>query len=325
LGAKSPWIAPYFPATRAVFAAPRNRITAMLFESPSVITIALLVALGGAPALRAQTPDSRSAAAPETTRLSPRIRSELLPMSTLSALKSHLIEPFLAEPLIVDENGLLDAPRLVATQEGRVLLTHGDRAYARGPALAPLLDEPAKKQKTYQVFRNATPLRDPVTDEVLGYEAQYLGRALLVRSEIPDEQIPATLDIVAARVEIRVGDRLLPEPERAFPSYRPHAPSDPIKARIVSIYGSAVKNAAQNQVVAINRGRRDGLESGHVLAILKDGLRLIDPTDAARPVIKLPDERNGLLMVFLVFEKLSYALILDITDGVKVGDQLVNP
>jgi len=77
--------------------------------------------------------------------------------------------------------------------------------------------------------------------------------------------------------------------------------------------------------VAINRGSRDGVEAGHVLAILKAGARLIDKTDEARPELKLPDERNGLLMVFRTFEKLSYALVLEITDGVKVGDRLVNP
>jgi hypothetical protein len=186
------------------------------------------------------------------------------------------------------------------------------------------------------VFRNATPLKDPQTGEVLGYEAQYVGKALLVGSESSQEStdkdgkphtdiIPATIDIVAAKEEMRVGDRLLAEPERQFQTYVPHAPQGQIDARIVSVYGSAVANAAQNQVVVINRGTRDGMESGHVLAILKYGARLVDKTDPARTELKLPDERNGLLMVFRTFERLSYALVLEITDGVKVGDRLVNP
>jgi hypothetical protein len=108
-------------------------------------------------------------------------------------------------------------------------------------------------------------------------------------------------------------------------SYVPHAPQNKVEASIVSVYGNAVANAAQNQVVVINLGSSDGIESGHVLAIMKAGARLIDKTDEARPEIKLPDERNGLLMVFRPFEKLSYALVLDISDGVKVGDRLVNP
>lgn len=271
-----------------------------------------------------------------TVRLSPRTRIEQLADDALPTLKSHLIEPFLAEPVIVDENGLTRAPRIVAAQEGRVLLTRGDRAYARGQGDAVLIDEPSQKQKAYRVFRNATPLKDPVTAEILGYEAQYVGKALLVRGESTQASvdkdgkprtdiIPATIDIVAAKEEMRVGDRLLPEPPQQLLSYVPHAPQGPVNARIVSVYGSAVVNAAQNQVVVINLGTRDGIESGHVLAILKDGARLIDKTDAARPELKLPDERNGLLMVFRPFEKLSYALVLDITDGVKVGDRLVNP
>jgi len=271
-----------------------------------------------------------------TVRLSPRTRSETLASDALPTLKSHLIEPFLAEPVIVDENTLKLAPRIVATQEDRVLLTRGDRAYARGQGDAALMDDPGSKQKAFRVFRNATPLKDPVTGVVLGYEAQYVGKALLVRSESTEEStgkdgkprtdiVPATIDIVTAKEEMRVGDRMLPEPAQQFQSYVPHAPTGKVDARIVSVYGSAVVNAAQNQVVVINRGTQDGIETGHVMAILKDGARLIDKTDEARTELKLPDERNGLLMVFRTFEKLSYALILEITDGVKVGDRLVNP
>jgi hypothetical protein len=137
--------------------------------------------------------------------------------------------------------------------------------------------------------------------------------------------IPATIDIIAAKEEMRVADRLLPEPPQQLQSYVPHAPAADMEARIVSVYGSAVVNAAQNQVVVINRGTRDALEVGHVMAIMKDGARLIDKTDEARTPLKLPDERNGLLMVFRTFEKLSYALVLDITDGVQVGDRLISP
>jgi len=286
--------------------------------------------------LRTSQPATAEEVPTETVRLSPRTRSESLGSSALPTLKSQLIEPFLAEPVIVDENGLAVAPRIVAAQDERVLLTRGDRAYARGQGDSVLVDEPDQKQKMFRVFRNATPLKDPLTGEVLGYEALYVGKAALVRGESTQESsgkggklqtdiIPATIDIVAAKEEMRVGDRMLPEPERQFLSYVPHAPLEKIDARIVSVYGSAVVNAAQNQVVVINRGTRDGIENGHVLAIMKDGARLVDKTDAARTAMKLPDERNGLLMVFLTFEKLSYALVLEITSGVKVGDHLINP
>ncbi len=271
-----------------------------------------------------------------TVKMSPHTRIEGLPGNALVTLKNQLIEPFLTEPIIVDEAGLNAAPRIVAAQDSRVLLTRGDRAYARGNAGDPLMDEANKKQKAYRLFRNATPLKDPMTGAVLGYEAQYIGKAMLARSEISQnstnakgeirsEIVPATIDIVDAKEEIRVGDRMLPEPPQTFQSYVPHAPAKPVDARIVSVYGSAVVNAAQNQVVAINKGTQDGMESGHVLAILKDGNRLIDKTDITKPQIKLPDERNGLLMVFRTFDRVSYGLILDITSGVKVGDHLVNP
>ncbi len=271
---------------------------------------------------------------PNTVRVSPRTRYEALSDVGLPTLRASAIEPFLAEPMVVNETELNQAPRIVSAQESRVLLTRGDRAYARGPADAPLMDDQARL-KQFRVFRNATPLKDPVTGEVLGYEAQYVGQATLVRGETTTEVegaskdstaiVPATIDIIAAKEEMRVGDRLLPEPPRQLQSYTPHAPSGTVNGRIVSVYGSAVVNAAQNQVVAINRGTRDGMEIGHVMAIVKDGARVVDKTDPARPLMKLPDERNGLLMVFRTFDRVSYALILEITDGVRVGDRLINP
>jgi hypothetical protein len=279
-----------------------------------------------------------SAEAPtETIRLSPRSRIELLPDTALPTLQTHLIEPFLAEPVIIGEAALLAAPRIVAAPENRVLITRGDRAYARGLTTAPLMQRVAGRADDYRVFRNATALKDPVTQAVLGYEAQYLGKASLVRGEGSElvktsgggqqnMAVPATVDIVSAKEEMRVGDRLLPEPPRQFLSYAPHAPTGPMNGTIVSVYGNAVKIAGQNQVVVINKGTADGVEMGHVLAILKEGERRVDRSQPGeRTDIKLPNERNGLLMVFRPFERLSYALILEISDTVKVGDSVASP
>jgi LysM domain len=276
----------------------------------------------------------------DAIKVSPRTRSESLGDMSIPTLAANLIEPFLAEALIVDPVAFAAAPRIVATQEGRVLLSRGDRAYARGlfgGASGGKAISDAKGQPfDYRVFRNATPLKDPTTGAILGYEAQFVGKAELVRPEsVQDvlgkdgkavsEIVPATLDIVVAKEEMLVGDRLVAEPARATGNYVPRAPGTSIAGQIVSIYGSAAINGAENQVIVVNRGSNDGLERGHVMAILKDGERLRDSTDSARPNIKLPNERNGLMMVFQTFENLSYALVLQITDGVKVGDRFANP
>ena len=271
----------------------------------------------------------------ETVRLSPSTRISGV-NDAIQALDTRFIEPFLAEPMIVEANELAQAPRIVATTTNNVMMSRGDRAYVRGPNAAPVMDDQAQA-KEFRIFRDSTALKDPTTGEILGYEAQFLGKATLVRGESTQEIstaggkaskaiVPATIDITAAKQEMRVGDRLLPEPERQYLSYLPHAPTGAVDGRIMSIYGSdVVANAAQNQVVVINRGQRDGMESGHVLAILQDGRVLIDKTDPTRAPMKLPDERNGLLMVFKTFEKLSYALILNVKDTVRVGDRLTAP
>ena len=297
--------------------------------------ILLLERNNGVATLRLANAVGTASSAPDTVRLSPRTRSENLPDFALPTLRTSVIEAFLAEPMIVDEAGLEGAARIVATQEERVLLGRGDRAYARGTEM-PLLDNQNKEQ-LFRVFRNAKPLKDPGTGEVLAYEAQYVGKAVLARSESTSEVngsdgkvqsavVPATIDIVSAKEEMRVGDRLIPEPPKQFASYTPRAPEARVNGRIVSVYGStSIVNASQNQVVAISLGKRDGIESGHVLAIQKDGARVVDRSDPSRPLMKLPDERNGILMVFSSYERVSYALILEISDSVRIGDRLINP
>ena len=292
----------------------------------------------------------------ETVRVTPRNRIEMLDANPLPTLQAHLIEPFLSEPLVVDDiDTFTQAPRLVALRnQDRVLVAKGERAYALGPDNAPLLKGPGHPDD-YRVFRTAKPLKDPVTGELLGFEGQYVGRVSLARSQGATDEvieagaadrpatgevypvavvddggprhvaIPATVDVVANKEEMRAGDRLLPEPPRQYRNYVPYAPIEPVQARVVSVYGDAVRFAGNNQVVAINKGERDGLRSGAVLALLSTGPRLVDKTDGRREAIQLPDERNGLGMVFRTFNRVSYVLVMQVSNPVQVGDKLSNP
>ena len=257
-----------------------------------------------------------------TVKLSPRIRSSSLGDGSIPSIPFHLIEPFLNEALIFQGNELETAPRIVATQEGRVLLARGDTAYVRGEIA---------QQREFRIFREAKPLRDPTTKEILGYEANYVGSAEYVRqgenrtgADGKPEIVPATFTVTSIKQEAGVGDRLAPTPAREFSNYAPHAPQSPLSGQIVSIYGDAL-TAGQNQIVSLNKGAADGMERGHVLALWRTGTRVIDKTDASRPTIKLPDERHGMLFVFRVFDRMSYALILSVKDPVKPGDGFTQP
>ena len=270
-----------------------------------------------------------------TVRLSPQTRISAIKSGPLPTLRPSVIEPFLAEPLIVDAAEYDNAPVIVAGRGGHLMLAEGDRAYVQGPPNAPLLDD-QQQLKKFRIYGLAKPLNNLDTGALLGYEASFVGTAVLVKGEerpvSKDEKgkdvqsiVAAAIDIKTAKQEARIGNRLLPEQGLQMQSYAPHAPAGPLNSRIVSVYGDAVVNAAQNQVVVISSGTKDGVDVGTVLAILKNGQALPARDGYQGPVVRLPDERIGLLMVFRTFEHLSYGLILEIVDGVTIGDRLVSP
>ena len=146
---------------------------------------------------------------PEDVRISPRTRSDSLADTALPTLQPHLIEPFLVEPQVVDADTLEKAPRIVATVDDRVLMAAGDRVYARGDMTKPLEMAPGEP-RYFGIYRNAVALKDPVTGEILGYEAQFVGKGELVRGEsledtpnakggFTSEYVPATVDILSPR------------------------------------------------------------------------------------------------------------------------------
>ena len=269
-----------------------------------------------------------------TVKLSPQVRSESLSDLALPTLQMHIIEAFLSEPLVVDNDTLANAPRIIAGDDDRMLRAPGDRAYVRGPSTAPLLRE-ANASRDYRLFRQAVALHDPITREVLGYEAQYLGRATLARGATPvaptadnpnPAYLPATITVTKAKEELHPGDRLVPEPPRQYVNFVPHAPQTDVTAYVVSIYGStAVRYGTQHQIVAINQGSKDGMVPGMVLSLMTKGQTIKDKTDPHRPTVQLPDEENGLAMVFRSLDRVSYVLIMDIQRGVQVGDRLSSP
>ncbi len=255
-------------------------------------------------------------------KLSPQVRSGPAG-DALSSVNMNLIEPFLNEAVIFETNALQDAPTIVATTEDQVLLSRGNLAYAVGGTLGP--------QTEYRIFREPRPLADPTTGEVLGYEAVYLGTADYLRpGETHDlgggktEVIPATLMVTGARREIGAGDRLSPVPPRQFVNYVPHAPQSPIDGQIVSIYGEGL-TAGKGQIVSLNRGAADGMQLGNVLALWRGGRALPKSSAFSKVQITLPDERDGMLFVFRVFDRMSYALIIASSEPVHPGDRFSQP
>jgi len=250
-------------------------------------------------------------------KLSPQIIAEPLSDQAIPAIPPNVIEPFLVQPLVIEVDGMNNAPRIVATEESRVYLGPGGNAYVSG-----LSDS---KQLNWQIYRPGKALVDPDSNLTLGYEAVFLGTGRLTR---PGD--PATVQIVTAKQEIGSGDRLIASGRPIITEYLPHSPKTPIQAKAISIYGALVTSeAGRDAIVAINKGSRDGLENGHVLALYRAGAKVVDPSSElsrdTAPTFQLPDERYGLVLVFRTFSSVSYALIMESSRPVAPGDVLRTP
>lgn len=259
--------------------------------------------------------------ASDLVKLSPTIRSEPSDLAAISSVPMNLISAFLNDALIFDTNELASAPRVVATPEDHILVGRGDNAYVSGKI------GPARN---WQVFREPKPLVDPDTRQILGYEARYVGAAEHVHDgeSRPGAQgaleVPSTFTITSAREDIAVGDRLAPTAARDFAPFVPHPPAGVMNGTVVSLYGDAL-SAGQNRIVALNRGAHDGVDRGTVLALWHEGAVKKDTSVDHGQMLKLPDSKVGLLFVFRVFDRLSYALILQSTSPALPGDRFSAP
>jgi hypothetical protein len=264
--------------------------------------VVILDRSGGTPRLQLGSPH----------KLDPKIYSSPS-VQPIPSIPQQVIEPFLAEPLVMEPGGLDFAPKVIATQEDRVMVGPGNVAYVTG------IDP---KVKMWQVFRPLKPVIDPESGELLGHEAFFLGNAQLLR-----DGEPATMEIVSAKQEIGTGDRLVPVVKPDVFSYAPHAPEQDIQGRIVTIYsGVNVGETGRNYIVTINRGKRDGIDIGHVLAIYRHGRDVVyGAPNEPKEYYRLPEERYGLLFVFRTFERMSYALVMDSSRPVVPNDIVRTP
>ena len=243
-------------------------------------------------------------------RLSPKAKVSKI-KDAIPAIPLKDIISFLSDNIVLDSDELTGAPYIVGSADNRIVAGAGDRVYARGE----LVEDHARQN----IYRPAREYTDPDSGESLGYELFKIGEGVIHART--DDII--SLDLRKSREEIGSLDRVYPAQTEEIQSvFYPSAAEDEIDGKILSVL-RGVRQAGQYDVVAISKGAREGLEPGHVLTIFKKGERLKDPV--TKEIIDLPFEKSGQMMVFKSYDKVSYALILNATNIVSVGDEVRTP
>lgn len=256
--------------------------------------------------LSTDTADVRSSDS-DTVRLSPRVIEGMSIHDAIPSIPVNVLAPFLSRPLAVEEDAMKSTPVIIGAREGRVILGEGDTCFARGLTAA--------QGSQWQIYRPGQQFVDPDTEEVLGIEAIYLGNA-----EATHFADVSTLSITNSVQEIHAGDMLIAPISDTPLTYLPRAPESEVSAQVISIYGG-VSQAGQNMAITLNKGAREGLQIGHVLALYHKG----ETVKSNGEEYTLPDERYGLAFVFRVFDKVSYALVMETKLPVQLLDRARNP
>lgn len=277
-------------------------------------------------------------------RVQPRVREERLAGEAIPSIPPRVIEPFLTQPLVIERDGLKNAPEIVATELGRYNVGQGNRIYVEGIA--------ESAEPVWYMYRQGRPIIDPETRRTLGFEAINLGTARVAK-----RGHPSTLEILKSTREVSQGDRLVAVgPARVY-NYVPRKPNASIDARVVMIsdgetdtradiygdqqsslleddrsVGSFRREAGPLQVVVLNKGAKDGLELGHVLALYRSFVVRNDRSvgsfymgEPRKPDVTLPEQRYGLVFVFRTFENVSFALVVQASEPVTPRDVARTP
>jgi len=264
-----------------------------------------------------------------TVRLLPSVRVDTLEGEAIPSIPTGDIAPFLTQPIIVGAEGLPGAAKIIAARDSRVVRGEGDFVYA--------VNVEEKGGTQWYIYRPGKVLRSYDNNEALGYEMRYLGTARVERyGEV------SRMQITSAREEILMNDLLVPAPREELVNYVPHAPDKTSDGHIIALYGDSAE-AGRGSIVTLDRGATDGMEIGHVLAIYHptpviadprpyDGpevlSRLVEQTRVIVPptrYLNIPPERSGLLFVFRVYDRVTYAIVLNAAEPVVVGDLVRKP
>jgi len=253
------------------------------------------------------------------TKLEPQIRSEALPQA-VTTIPYDVVAAFMGRPTLLDKDQVKSGPYIVAMRDSHMVGAAGNEVYARGL-------EGAVVDGRYNIIHVGEPLRDPDTRDILGYHGLYVGSGAVARTGET-----AKLTLTKSQREALQGDKLFPEDAAIGADFIPHAPEKAVEGSVLAVDDYSV--LGQYQVVALNRGTRDGLEPGHVLAVEEAGSRVKDVYSkggqtaglaALGKNVALPAERSGLVMVFKANERMSYGLIMEASRPIRSGDRVGQP
>jgi len=270
-------------------------------------------------------------------RLSPQVRSQPL-KDAIRAIPYDLLMDFVGRPSLLSKEQIKEAPYVVGMRDRHIVGSTANEIYGRG------LGEPAAGAR-FNVISVGDELRDPDDGDLLGYMGQLAGLGEVIQStgavvpgsdsifKMKREEELTHLRVLQTNREILQGDKLFPATVDIGADFVLSAPAnEEVLGQVIAIV-DGVHVAGKYQVLALNRGKRHGLAPGNALGVFYRGEQVRDRYDrqnwmaytANYDRVRLPDERSATVLVFQVYERMSYALVVESSQVIQRGDFVAHP
>ena len=300
----------------------------------------------------------------QTVKLSPGVRATNISNDAIPAIPISVIHPFLSQPRVVPQGAFDGAPFILGSNTDRVVLASGDDAFATGgkpgvtrwnvlrPGKA-LKDPESGEVLGYEVeyLGDARTLVEGAPQKIRITRST---QEILPKDKLVEADNTTTYEFVPRAPDTKISGRIISAYGGMTDSGRYQTVVINRGSRDGLEPGHVLTVFREGQAVTLTRDEKDrmtwvnekskGVPDGgawlynDVRCLKQDGKVTYDQTADVRNTfrntclgnssdraVKLPDARSGLVMLYRVYDRVSYALIMESNGPVYLLDTVRNP
>ncbi|MCG7551142.1 LysM domain-containing protein [Pseudoalteromonas sp. Of7M-16] len=274
-------------------------------------------------------------------KLSPNVRIIEAKGSAIPTLPLSLLEPYLSYDQALDKGDIDAFPIILGSNKNFKMSVTGHLLYVKGDLT---------RGGNYGIYRQGKPYKDGL--RTLAYETMLVGTARALETGDIADGVPSTVKVETVKREIKAGDFVMPlsQGQDHKANFKMSKPSQGVEGEIIAS-SNQHREFGPMSVVVLNVGSKQRLVEGNILDIFRQSPTVVERDGTPKyiedsssldkligdvgswfgegnsensTVWHMPSEKVGELMLFKVYDNISYAMVLKTSHPIQVGDSVTN-